>query len=66
MWGLARELLLVVALIAALAAAAWLSGPTENYLHTGKTCHEILERLAAKNYRGLTPAEATDRANCEN
>jgi hypothetical protein len=33
-------------------------------LHTGRTCHEIKERLIAKQYRGLTPAEETDMANC--
>ena len=66
MWKLAGDLLFVAVLILALVAAAWLSGPTENYLHTGRTCQEIMERLAAKNYRGLTPAEDTDRANCEN
>jgi hypothetical protein len=64
MTGLLKEALFVVGAIAALVALAWLSGPTENYLHTGRTCPEIKERLIAKRYRGLTPAEETDMANC--
>jgi hypothetical protein len=64
MRGFLKEALFVVATIAALIALAWFSGPTENYLHTGRTCHEIKERLAVKQYRNLTPAEKTDMANC--
>jgi hypothetical protein len=61
---LLKELLLIIAIVAALVALAWFSEPTENFLHTGRTCHEIRESLAAKNYRDLTPAEETDMANC--
>ena len=64
MWGVLKESLLIFAAIAALVAVAWFAGPTENYLHTGRTCHGIRERLAAKQYRDLTPAEETDMANC--
>jgi hypothetical protein len=67
MWGVLKELLLVLAIGAALfAVAAQFSGPTEGYLHTGRTCHEVIALLVAKHYRALTPAEETDRANCEN
>jgi hypothetical protein len=66
MWGLLKEVAFVLAIIAALFAAAWFTVPTDSYLHTGRSCHEIVERLRAKDYRGLTPAEETDRANCEN
>jgi hypothetical protein len=64
MWGLLKELLLVIAVIAALVALARFSDPAEHYLLTGETCHEINKRLAAKQYRNLTPAEETDMANC--
>jgi hypothetical protein len=62
--GALKELLLIVAIIAALVALAWFSEPTESFLHTGQTCREIRGRLAAKQYRDLTPAEETDMANC--
>lgn len=58
------ELLLIFGAVAALVALAWFADPTERFLHTGRTCHEVRERLAAKQYRGLTPAEETDMANC--
>jgi hypothetical protein len=61
---LMKELLLIIAIIAALAGLAWFSEPTESFLHTGQTCREIRELLAAKHYRDLTPAEETDMANC--
>jgi hypothetical protein len=64
MWGVLKELLLIIATIAALVALAWFSEPTENFLHTGRTCRGIRERLAEKHYRDLTPAEETDMANC--
>ncbi|MGB6963437.1 MAG: hypothetical protein WBD90_02870, partial [Xanthobacteraceae bacterium] len=64
MWGALKELLLIIAAIAALVALARYSDPTENFLHTGQTCREIREHLAAKQYRDLTPAEETDMANC--
>jgi hypothetical protein len=64
MWGLLKELLLIVAVIAALVALALYSNPAEHYLLTGQTCHEINERLTAKQYRNLSPAEETDMANC--
>jgi hypothetical protein len=38
MWGALKELLLIIAAIAALVALAWHSDPTENSLHTGQTC----------------------------
>jgi hypothetical protein len=59
-----KESLLVLATVAALVAVAWFAEPTENFLHTGQTCREIRGRLAAKQYRDLTPAEETDMANC--
>jgi len=61
---LMKELLLIIAIIVALVGLAWFSEPTENFLHTGQTCREIRELLAAKHYRDLTPAEETDMANC--
>jgi hypothetical protein len=64
MWRVLKESLLILAAVVALVAVAWFAGPTENYLHTGRTCHGIRERLAAKQYRDLTPAEETDMANC--
>jgi hypothetical protein len=64
MKALLKEVVFVIALIAALFAAAWFTEPTENFLRTGRTCHEIRERLAAKQYRDLMPAEETDMANC--
>ncbi|MGB6966072.1 MAG: hypothetical protein WBD90_16610 [Xanthobacteraceae bacterium] len=64
MSGVLKESLLILAAVAALVAVAWFAGPTEHYLFTGKTCREINKRLAAKQYRGLTPAEETDMANC--
>lgn len=65
MLGLLKDLLVVLALMAALVAAAWFSDPTENYLRTGQNCQEITARLTAKRYRNLTPAEETDMANCD-
>jgi hypothetical protein len=64
MWGVLKELLLIIAVIAALFGLARFFDPAEQYLHTGRTCHEIDERLAAKQYRNLSPAEETDMANC--
>ena len=64
MRGVLKELLLIISTIAALVALAWFADPTENFLHTGESCREIRERLAAKQYRDLTPAEETDLANC--
>jgi len=64
MRGVLRELLLILATVAALVAVAWFAAPTESFLHTGRTCHEIRELLVAKQYRDLTPAEETDMANC--
>jgi hypothetical protein len=64
MRGVLRELLLILATVAALVAVAWFADPTESFLHTGRTCREIRERLVAKRYRDLTPAEETDLANC--
>ena len=57
-------MLLIISTIAALVALAWFADPTENFLHTGRTCREIREHLAAKQYRDLTPAEEADMANC--
>lgn len=66
MLGLLRDVGFVLALLAALCAVAWTSNPKlENYLHSAATCHEVLERLALKQYRDLTPAEGTDMANCD-
>jgi HAMP domain-containing protein len=64
MWELLKEVAFVIALIAALFASAWFTEPTERYLRTGQTCHEIRQRMATKRYRDLTPAEETDLANC--
>jgi hypothetical protein len=64
MRGVLRELLLILATVAALVVVAWFADPTESFLHTGRTCQEIRERLAAKQYRDLTPAEEADMANC--
>jgi hypothetical protein len=64
MWGLLRDGLFVLALIAALGAMAWLAEPSEKFLHTGGNCQEISRRLAARQYRDLSPAEETDMANC--
>jgi hypothetical protein len=65
MSGLLKEGLLVVALVGALVAVAWFAEPTENFLFTGGSCHEVNQRLAAKQFRELTPAEETDMANCD-
>jgi hypothetical protein len=62
--GALKELLFILATVAALGALAWFADPTENFLHTGRSCREIRERLVAKQYRDLTPAEETDLANC--
>jgi hypothetical protein len=64
MSGLLRDVTLVLALIAALAVVASFSAPTDNYLLTGHTCHGIVQRLAAKQFRDLTPDEETDMASC--
>jgi hypothetical protein len=64
MRGVLRELLLILATVAALVVVAWFTDPTESFLHTGRTCREIKEHLVAKQYRDLTPAEETDMANC--
>jgi hypothetical protein len=64
MTGLLRDLVALAVIVGALLGAAWLSGPAENYLQTGKTCVEITERLAVQKGQGLTPAEETDLANC--
>lgn len=64
MLGLLKDLLYVVAVIVALLGLALWSGPGEIHLTTGKTCLEIVDRLAARADRSLTPAERTDLANC--
>jgi hypothetical protein len=64
MLGFLRDLLLVISTVAALVGFAWVADPAEHYLHTGRTCQEIREHLVAKQFRGLTPAEETDMANC--
>jgi hypothetical protein len=66
MLRLLRDLLLVLTLTAALCTVAWLSNPKmESYLHTAPSCQEVIERLRAKQYRNLSPAEETDMANCD-
>jgi hypothetical protein len=64
MWGLLKDLLAVAAIIAVLVVLAWLSGPDEMHLTTGKTCLEIVNRLAARKDSTLSPAERIDLANC--
>jgi hypothetical protein len=64
MWQILKDLRYIFAVIAALVAVAWFSDPAEHYLMTGRSCHEITQRLASKGYRSLSPAEATDLANC--
>jgi hypothetical protein len=64
MWGLLKDALFVLALLAALGTVAWYAEPSERFLHTGSNCHEISQHLAAKRYRDLSPAEETDMANC--
>jgi hypothetical protein len=64
MLGLLKDFLCVIAVIVALVVLALWSGPGEIHLTTGKTCLEIVDRLAARTDRSLTPAERTDLANC--
>jgi hypothetical protein len=64
MLGLLKDLLAVVAMIGVLVAIALWSGPGDIQLRTGRTCLEIVNRLAARTERTLTPAERTDLANC--
>ena len=64
MLGIIRELLFIVAVIAAIIAVAWWSGPGDIHLATGNNCHEIVNRLEARKSQTLTPAERTDLADC--
>jgi hypothetical protein len=64
MWGILRDLLAVAVIAATIVALAWLTKPIGNGLLTGPSCAEITARLAAEKNHTLTPAEATDVANC--
>jgi hypothetical protein len=64
MWGLIRDILLLLAVVAALVALGWFTQPIDQPpLRTVKTCAEITALAMQKDHR-LTPAEKTDLANC--
>jgi hypothetical protein len=66
MTGVLKELLYIVVLATAIFALAWFAEPVESTLMTGKTCDEVMQRVAAqkKDYV-LTPAERIDITNCK-
>jgi hypothetical protein len=64
MFGVARELLVIAAVITAIVALARWSGPGEIHLATGKNCIEVLHRLDARDDQSLSPAERIDLADC--
>jgi hypothetical protein len=64
MLGVVWELLLLVAVIAAIIGIAWWSGPGEIHLATGKNCLEVVHRLEARDDQSLSPAERIDLADC--
>jgi hypothetical protein len=65
MKGLLKEVLYIAVLATAIFTLAWFAEPIEFSLMTGKTCAEVMERVAAqkKDYV-LTPAERIDVTNC--
>ena len=65
MKGLLKEVLYIAVLATAIFTLAWFAEPVELSLMTGKTCAEVMDRVAAqkKNYV-LTPAERIDITNC--
>jgi hypothetical protein len=64
MWGLVRDILALVVVVAALFAVAWFTVPIDQpQLRTVRTCAEITARASQKP-PVLTPAEKTDLANC--
>jgi hypothetical protein len=64
MWELLKEIFALAAIVAAILAVGWSTGPIDQPLLTGRTCAEIAERLVAQKDHILTPAEETDVANC--
>jgi hypothetical protein len=64
MSGFLKDLVALLAVAAALVAVAWFTGSVAPPPLTGRNCAEIVNRLAAQKDHVLTPAEATDVANC--
>ncbi len=65
MKGVLKELIYIAVLATAIFTLAWFAEPVEHSLMTGKTCAEVMDRVAAqkKDYV-LTPAERIDINNC--
>jgi hypothetical protein len=65
MKGVAKELFYIAVLATAIFILAWFAEPVEHSLMTGKSCAEVMDRVAAqdKDYT-LTPAERIDITNC--
>jgi hypothetical protein len=65
MRGVLKELFYIAVLATAIFILAWFAEPVEHPLMTGKTCAEVMARVAAqkKDY-ALTPAERIDITNC--
>jgi hypothetical protein len=65
MTGVLKELFYIVVLATAIFALAWFAEPVGSSLMTGKTCADVMTRVAAekKDYV-LTPAERIDVTNC--
>jgi hypothetical protein len=64
MWGIVKDILVLIAVVASLFMLAWLTAPIDQpQLRTVANCGEIT-RLAAQKDHILTPAEKTDLANC--
>jgi hypothetical protein len=65
MKGVAKELFYIAVLVTAIFTLAWFAEPVEHSLMTGKSCAEVMDRVAAqkKDY-ALTPAERIDITNC--
>jgi hypothetical protein len=63
--GVLKELIYIAVLATAIFILAWFAEPVEHSLMTGKTCAEVMDRVAKekKDYV-LTPAERIDITNC--
>jgi hypothetical protein len=65
MTGVLKELFYIAVLATAIFILAWFAEPVEHSLMTGKSCAEVMDRVASqkKDY-ALTPAERIDITNC--